>query len=76
MVLGFADHCALPPAAVALVGDSLHDLHAARAAGAVSIAVLTGPLGEAGRAELEPHADYVIGSIADLPVLVDSLRSA
>jgi phosphoglycolate phosphatase len=75
MVLGFAAACGLVPAAVALVGDSLHDLHAARAAGSVAIAVLTGPLGEASRADLEPHADYVIGSIADLPTLAETLRA-
>jgi phosphoglycolate phosphatase len=75
MVLGFARHCGLAPRAVALVGDSLHDLHAARAAGAVAIAVLTGPLREAARPDLEPHADHVIASIADLPALVDGLRA-
>jgi phosphoglycolate phosphatase len=75
MVLGFAKSCGVAPDAVALVGDSLHDLHAARAAGAKAIAVLTGPLREAARPDLEPHADHVIGSIADLPALVDSLRA-
>jgi phosphoglycolate phosphatase len=75
MVLGFAAFCGLAPAAVALVGDSLHDLHAARAAGAIAVAVLTGPLREAARPDLEPFADHVIESIADLPVLADSLRA-
>lgn len=55
---------------VALVGDSTHDLHAARAAGAVAIAVLSGPASEA---ELAPHADHVIASIIDLPALVERL---
>ena len=75
MVLGFAKALGLPPGAVALVGDSLHDLHAAHAAGSIAIAVLTGPLGAAARAELEPHADYVIDSIAELPRLAESLRA-
>ncbi|GGH12268.1 haloacid dehalogenase [Alsobacter metallidurans] len=70
MVLAFAAALGVPPGAVALVGDSTHDLHAARAAGAVSIAVLTGP---APRAELEPHADHVVASIADLPALLRTL---
>jgi phosphoglycolate phosphatase len=56
---------------IAVVGDSLHDLETARLAGAVGIAVLTGPLKRAARADLEPHADYVIDSIADLPAFVD-----
>jgi phosphoglycolate phosphatase len=73
MVLAFADHCGLAPDEVALVGDSLHDLEAARAAGAVAIAVLTGRTGLAARPELEPHADHVIESIADLPDLLDRL---
>ena len=75
MVLAFAEGCGIAPGAVALIGDSTHDLFAARAAGALGIAVLTGPLKEASRAELEPHADHVIESIADLPALVDKLGS-
>ena len=73
MVTGFVEHIGCAPGEVALIGDSIHDLHAARAAGAVAVAVLTGPLGEAARADLEPHADHVIGSIADLPGLIDRL---
>jgi phosphoglycolate phosphatase len=72
MVLAFARHIGVHPAAVALVGDSTHDLHAARAAGAIGIAVLTGP---APRAELEPLADHVVGSIADLPDLLARLAA-
>lgn len=74
-VTAFAAHLGLSPAEVALVGDSLHDLHAARAAGAVGIAVLTGPLGEAAREEVAPHADHVIVSIAELPGLLDGLAA-
>lgn len=47
-----------------MVGDSLHDLHAGRAAGMRTVGVLTGP---ARKAELAPHADAVLESIADLP---------
>ena len=67
MVLAFAARIGVPPGEVALVGDSRHDLHAAKAAGAVAIAVLTGP---ATREELEPLADHVVDSIADLPALL------
>lgn len=52
------------PARCAMVGDSLHDLHAGRAAGMVTIGVLTGV---ADRAALLPAADIVLDSIADLP---------
>ena len=70
MVHAFARQCGLAEGEVALIGDSTHDLHAARAAGAVAIAVLSGP---ASRENLEPHADHVIESILDLPELVRRL---
>jgi len=52
-----ADQCAM-------VGDSLHDLHAGRAAGMRTIGVLTGPAPES---ELAPFADIILPSIASLP---------
>ena len=67
MIRGMAASRNVAPDRVALVGDTTHDLHAARAAGAIAIAVLSGPVG---RAALEPHADHVIDSVADLPDLV------
>ena len=76
MVLAFADHIGAAPAAVAMIGDSLHDLVSARAAGAVAVAVLTGPLRAAARPDLEPHADHVVDSIADLPALFARLGAA
>ena len=54
----------LAPAACAMIGDSTHDLAAGRAAGMACIAVLSGV---ATRADLAPHADIVLDSIADLP---------
>ena len=62
-----AAFCALtgiPPAACAMVGDSIHDLDSGRAAGMTTIAVLTGL---ATRADLAPHADVVLTDIAELP---------
>ena len=61
----FAAAIGAHPGEIVMVGDSLHDLEAGRAAGcAAAVAVLTGPAGEA---ELAPHADVVLPSIADLP---------
>jgi phosphoglycolate phosphatase len=60
MVLAFADWAGVDPAEVALVGDSAHDLLAARAAGALAVAVTTGL---ARREELEPLADLIAGSL-------------
>jgi phosphoglycolate phosphatase len=72
MVLAFARHLGVAPGAVAMVGDSVHDLHAARAAGALAVAVLTGP---AVREELEPHADHVVADIGALPALFAHLAA-
>ena len=65
----FCAQTQIAPDACAMVGDSLHDLHAGRAAGMVCIGVLTGP---ASRADLTPHADVVLESIADLPAWLDA----
>lgn len=63
-ILAFLAETGLPPQDVAMIGDSLHDLHAGRAAGVRTVAVLTGPA----RAEtLEPHADAVLPHIGHLP---------
>jgi phosphoglycolate phosphatase len=70
MVAAFARKTGHAVNEIALVGDSTHDLHAARAAGAVAIAVLSGPASEA---ELAPHADHVIASIIDLPALLEQI---
>ncbi|HZP19821.1 MAG TPA: HAD family hydrolase [Bauldia sp.] len=65
LVHAFARATDLQPAEIAVVGDNLHDLDMARAAGAgLAIGVLTG---NAAREILEPHADAILQSIADLP---------
>ena len=63
-LLAFATEVAVEPSRVLMVGDSLHDLHAGRAAGMGTAAVLTG-IAEA--AELAPHADVVLPDIVHLP---------
>jgi phosphoglycolate phosphatase len=62
-VLAFAAFAKVAPAEIAVVGDTEHDLAAARAAGALAVAVLSGPVP---RERLEPHADVVLPSIAEL----------
>ena len=54
----------LPPASIAMIGDSRHDLLAGRAAGMPTVAVLTG-VAEA--AELASVADAVLPDIGHLP---------
>lgn len=68
MLLAFARATGLPPAQVAMVGDSRHDLQAGRAAGMVTVAVLTGM---AGPEELRPLADTVLPDIGHLPAWLD-----
>lgn len=63
-LLAFADGLGIDPAEVVMVGDSLHDLNAARAAGMIAVAVLSGP---AERDELAPAADVVLENIGGLP---------
>jgi phosphoglycolate phosphatase len=63
-LLAFAEAEGLDPAECAMVGDSLHDLAAAHAAGMVGVGVLTGV---AERGTLEPAAAVVLDSIAGLP---------
>ena len=62
-LLAFAKKTGLKPDEIAMVGDSLHDLQAAQAAGMMRIAVLTGVATED---ELKKHADLVLPSIANL----------
>ncbi len=64
----FARRFDLTPSRVAMVGDSLHDLHAGRAAGMHAVAVLTGI---ATRSELAPHADVVLDTIAAIGGWID-----
>ncbi|MDB6452387.1 HAD family hydrolase [Falsirhodobacter sp. 20TX0035] len=67
-LLAFCAATGLDPAHVAMVGDSAHDLHAARAAGMAAVAVLTGP---ALRGDLEQLADVVLNDIGELPAWLD-----
>jgi phosphoglycolate phosphatase len=64
MVLRAATAVDVPPANTAVVGDSLADLEMGRAAGAGRmIGVLSGV---SARKDLEPFADAVVNSVADL----------
>jgi phosphoglycolate phosphatase len=60
----FCAKTGIAAAECAMVGDSTHDLIAGRAAGMVTIGVLTGP---APQAELAPFADVVLPDIGAIP---------
>ncbi|MDO9126062.1 MAG: HAD family hydrolase [Parvibaculum sp.] len=71
MALAFCAATGLAPGEIAVVGDNSHDLEMGRSAGAaLKIGVLTGT---SSRDELLPLADHVIGSIVELPALLDRL---
>ena len=63
-LLAFARHVDVDPSRIAMVGDSSHDLEAGRAAGMVTIGVLTGM---APVEALEPLADVVLPDIGHIP---------
>jgi phosphoglycolate phosphatase len=62
-LLAFSAKVGVPSAQTAMVGDSTHDLSAARAAGMAAVGVLTGT---ASRADLSPLADVVLPDIGHL----------
>ncbi|MEO1920050.1 MAG: HAD family hydrolase, partial [Paracoccaceae bacterium] len=64
MLLGFSGAMDVEPCEVVMVGDSTHDLKAGRAAGMVTLGVLTGP---AVRGDLEAYADMVLENIGEIP---------
>jgi phosphoglycolate phosphatase len=68
MALAFARQLGLAPSEIAMVGDTLHDLRSARAAGALAIAVLTGP---AAIENLAHEADHVLDDVTGLVDWVD-----
>lgn len=67
-LLAFCAEVGLDPDVVVMVGDSLHDLRAGRAAGMRTLAVLTG-LADAN--DLTPHADAVLPDIGHIPNWLD-----
>jgi phosphoglycolate phosphatase len=64
MLAAFCRVTGLPPAACVMVGDTSHDLLSGRAAGMLTVGVLTGL---ATRDELAPLADAVLPDIGALP---------
>ena len=64
MLHGFADAMGLDPSEIAMIGDSNHDLKAGRAAGMLTVGVLTGP---AVADDLAPYADIILRDIGEIP---------
>ncbi len=68
MVAAFCDRLSLEPAEVMVVGDTLHDLHMGRAAGAgLVVGVLSGT---GTRDILESHCDHLLGNVLALESVI------
>lgn len=72
-LLEFIRRFGLTPSRVAMVGDSLHDLDAGRAAGMRAVAVLTGI---AGHDDLAAHADVVLPDISGIDTWIEAQGGA
>ena len=70
-LLAFSAQMGLSPDRIAMVGDSLHDLHSAERAGMRRVAVLTGI---AKAPALAPHADVVLRDIGELPAWLERVN--
>ncbi len=68
-ITAFLDAWQMAPQEVVLIGDSLHDMHAARAAGVIAVGVTSGPLVPDGFAD---HADVVLPSFMELEAWLDA----
>ncbi|MCT4657353.1 MAG: HAD family hydrolase [Cohaesibacter sp.] len=64
-ILAFAEHLGCEASDILMVGDSLHDIHAGKAAGCLTMGV---PTGACTQDELAADADQVLPSLADLPL--------
>ncbi len=71
-LLAFSKRTRIPPEACVMVGDSLHDLRAGRAAGMRTIGVLTGM---ARASVLEPYADIVLPDIGHIARWLDAIAA-
>lgn len=71
-ILKILGELGIEPEEAILVGDGVLDVLAAQAAGIRSAAVTTGPF-PMGRL-LKAQPDYILGSVNDLPLLVEKLR--
>ena len=69
-LLAFCDQTGIAPENAVMVGDSLHDLRAGRAAGFACIGVLTGM---ATMQDLRDHADVVLPDIGHIPAWLEQL---
>ena len=54
-----------------MIGDSLHDIRAGKAAGSITVGIATGPWDTT---YLHREADHVIETLKELPQLIEQLN--
>ncbi|WP_068081255.1 HAD family hydrolase [Polycladidibacter stylochi] len=67
-LLAFAEQLKIPVNEIAMVGDSLHDMHAAKEAGMIRVALTTGALSAE---ELKGECDYLFNSLTEFSKLLE-----
>ncbi len=72
MIHAFCEATGIHPSQVVMVGDSIHDMHAGRAAGVRTLALTTGTVGHD---ILAPHADHVAASLTAGCIWIEDMRS-
>ena len=71
IILRAAEQWHIAPESMLVVGDALNDMKFAHNGGAIAVGVLSGV---SSREQLQPAADYILNSVADLPALVQQLK--
>ena len=71
MATAFASEMNLSLTDVVMLGDSIEDMHFAKAAGMTAIGVSTGPLPAD---QLAQHADYMLESLSELPRFLENFQ--
>lgn len=71
--MDFAGRFHLQPSQIAVAGDTWNDMFFARRCQGLAIGVLSGT---GRRGELEPMADYVLGSVGELPELFAQVKAS
>ena len=69
MALAFCAASRLEPAEIMVIGDSLHDLHMGRNAGAGMIVGVRSGVGR--QEDLAPHADHMLDNATQIDTLLD-----
>lgn len=71
IILRAAEQWCIAAESILVVGDARSDMEFAHNGGAIAVGVLSGV---SAREQLEPSADYILDSVADIPALIHQLE--